>query len=497
MGGVNRKRRLGLGLAIVAAGLVAVGVCALAFGASGPASSGAGEIRISLTVKSQAEPGSRVAAVGRVVGDAAGARVQLQAHGTAGWGALARPALRKGRFAVSFSMPEGRDLEVRAVLAAGKRTIAVSPTRHIALIAPSAVGVGTGAGGPPAVSATPPSSTSAELPPATEAPGGEPPPATNAYWGAWIGSQFTGEEAPWDMNAVTDFEAEAGKAPSLIEFSSPFADCSQSPCSYYSFPLTPFEDIRARGAIPFFSWSSQSLPSTVEEPEYQLADIAAGDYDPYIKEFAEAAAAWGHPFFLRFDWEMNGTWFPWGATVNGNTPADYVAAWRHVHHVFEQAGATNASWVWCPYVDPNSTLTDMASLYPGDEYVDWTCLDGYNWGPSAKPARKWKTFSSLFATSYQQITESIAATKPLLVGETASSEVGGSKEEWIAQAFAALPVEFPRIQGLIWFDKYDDGMDWPLETSPGAESAFAAGIADPRYLANSFGGLDSSPIPPP
>ena len=299
------------------------------------------------------------------------------------------------------------------------------------------------------------------------------------------------------MNAVTDFETETGKAPSLIEFSSPFSDCSQSPCSYYSFPLTPFEDIRDRGAIPFFSWSSQSLPSAVEEPEYQLADIAAGDYDSYIREFAEAAAAWGHPFFLRFDWEMNGTWFPWGATVNGNTPADYVAAWRHVHDVFAPAGATNASWVWCPYVNPNSTLTDMASLYPGDEYVDWTCLDGYNWGPSAKPARKWRSFSYLFGPSYRQITESIAPTKPLLVGETASSEVGGSKEEWIAQAFAALPVEFPRIQGLIWFDKYDDEMDWPLETSPGAESAFAAGIADPRYLANSFGGLDASPIPPP
>ena len=235
----------------------------------------------------------------------------------------------------------------------------------------------------------------------------------------------------------------------------------------------------------------------MEEPEYQLADIASGDYDSYIREFAEAAAAWGHPFFLRFDWEMNGTWFPWGATVNGNTPADYVAAWRHVHQVFAAAGATNASWVWCPYVNPNSTLTDMASLYPGDEYVDWTCLDGYNWGPSAKPARKWRSFSYLFGPSYRQITESIAPTKPLLVGETASSEVGGSKEEWIAQAFAALPVEFPRIQGLIWFDKYDDEMDWPLETSPGAESAFAAGIADPRYLANSFGGLDASPIPPP
>ncbi len=194
---------------------------------------------------------------------------------------------------------------------------------------------------------------------------------------------------------------------------------------------------------------------------------------------------------------MNGTWFPWAAGVNGNTAADYIAAWKHVHQIFTQAGATNASWVWCPYVNPNSTLTDMSTLYPGDEYVDWTCLDGYNWGPSATPPRKWRSFSYLFGPSYRQITEQIAPSKPLLVGETASSENGGSKKEWIESAFASLPKEFPRIQGLIWFDKEDNGMDWPLESSAEATAAFKTGIANPRYLANSYAGLSTSPIPSP
>src|SRR5215471_9895085 len=31
------------------------------------------------------------------------------------------------------------------------------------------------------------------------------------YWGAWIGSQLTGSQAPWDMNAVSAFEALTGK----------------------------------------------------------------------------------------------------------------------------------------------------------------------------------------------------------------------------------------------------------------------------------------------
>jgi hypothetical protein len=39
-----------------------------------------------------------------------------------------------------------------------------------------------------------------------ETPSSSPPPPTpepsSLYWGAWIGKQFTGQEAPWDMNAV-------------------------------------------------------------------------------------------------------------------------------------------------------------------------------------------------------------------------------------------------------------------------------------------------------
>ncbi len=32
---------------------------------------------------------------------------------------------------------------------------------------------------------------------------------------------------------------------------------------------------------------------------------------------------------------------------------------------------------------------------------------------------------------------------------------------------------------MLWFEKFDDGMDWPIESSAGATAAFAAGIANP------------------
>jgi beta-mannanase len=288
------------------------------------------------------------------------------------------------------------------------------------------------------------------------------------------------------MGAVSKFEAMTGKSASIVNFSSPFADCSKSPCSFYDFPREEMERIRQHGSIPFFSWASQSTPASLNEPDFQLSDVIEGRYDSYIREFAEAARDWGHPFFLRFNWEMNGNWFAWMEGVNGNQPGEYVTAWRHVHDIFTSVGATNVSWVWCPNVDPGHKLRNLASLYPGDEYVDWTGLDGYNFGTNPASPRGWMTFNQLFRSTYDEITEEIAPSKPLIISEVGSSEDGGSKAQWIAEALKSARTEYPQLRGLLWFEKYDDGMDWPIETSTSATAAFAEGIQNSAYLGDSF-----------
>jgi hypothetical protein len=61
-----------------------------------------------------------------------------------------------------------------------------------------------------------------------------------------------------------------------------------------------------------------------------------------------------------------------------------------------------------------------------------------------------------------------------------------------------IPTEYPKIRGLLWFERYDDSMDWPIETSSTATSAFATGIQNPAYASNTFASLSASgPIPPP
>jgi hypothetical protein len=336
----------------------------------------------------------------------------------------------------------------------------------------------------------------APAPAPTPAPAPEPAPtpapaSSSIFWGGWIGKQLTGEQPPWDMSAVTKFEQMAGKNLSIVNFSAPFANCptSGATCSFYNFPVNEMNNIRSHGAIPFYSWASQSIPSTRTEPNFQLSDVLAGTYDSYIRKFADAARNWGHPFFIRFNWEMNGGWFPWSEGVNGNKSGEFVAAWRHVHDIF--------SSVWCPNVDFQNDFQDLSTLYPGDSYVDWTGLDGYNWGTNPAKPDRWRGFDELYNSTYHKIVDTIAPSKPLMISEIGSTEYGGSKAAWIKDALAKIPSDYPKIRGVLWFEQSDDGMDWPIETSSGSTSAFAAGIQNPAYAENKFGALGFGPVLPP
>jgi mannan endo-1,4-beta-mannosidase len=325
------------------------------------------------------------------------------------------------------------------------------------------------------------------------------PKQRGSYWGAWIGPQLTGDQPPWDMSAVSHFEGMVGKGLSLLEFAAPFADCSTGPCNFYKFPKFEMDTIRNYGAIPVFSWGSQSTPVPLDlnEPAFQLADINNGSNDSYIREFAEGARDWGHPFFLRFNWEMNGDWFPWAERANGNQAGEYVAAWRRVHDIFTQVGATNATWVWCPYVNSEPEMGPLAPYYPGDEYVDWTSLDGFNWANNRVNSQPWTSFDKIFSASYKKVVKKIAPSKPMLLAEMASAGKGHAKATWIADMFKVLRTSYPRIRGLIWFEQVDRGVQWPLETAPAVTQAFSRGIHQRGFKNNSFAALEGPKVVPP
>lgn len=318
------------------------------------------------------------------------------------------------------------------------------------------------------------------------------------YWGAQIGPQLTGHQAPWDMTAVDAFQKRTKKGLSLLAFYAPFADCQTNKrrCQFNGFPTVPLEAVRNYGAIPFLSWSSASTAEDpLHQPEFRLKRIINGSYDHYIREFAEASLAWGHPYFLRFNWEMNGFWFPWNEGVNGNKKGEFVKAWRHVHDIFTQVGAVNANWVWCPNIALIKKLKNFGDLYPGDRYVDWTCLDGFNWGETAN-SQGWQSFVDIFSSTYREVTK-IAPGKPMVIGETASDERGGSKAAWIQNSLKVIPKKFPKVRGLVWFDERSQGMSWPLESSKASEHAFRRAIRPKLYRPNVFAQLVGPKIAPP
>lgn len=65
--------------------------------------------------------------------------------------------------------------------------------------------------------------------------------------------------------------------------------------------------------------------------------------------------------------------------------------------------------------------------------------------------------------------------KPIVLAETATTELGGSKAQWITDAFAMIPTRFPRIVGVTWFNLNKE-TDWRVQSSPGSLQAFKAAI---------------------
>jgi hypothetical protein len=227
-------------------------------------------------------------------------------------------------------------------------------------------------------------------------------------------------------------------------------------------------NVSAVGAIPMITWDP--IFNGVGIP---LSQITAGRYDAYIKSAADAAAASKNPMYIRLGHEMNVSSSLFGPGQNGNTPAAYVAAWRHVVTIFRQQGATNVEWVWSPNVDCGGKCP-FTAFYPGDAWVDWVALDGYNYATVDNDP--WMTFDQIFAPSYAALTH--MTSKPVMIGETASTELGGNKAQWIAQTFQGLASKYPHVHAVVWFDRNKE-TNWMVNSSAASLAAWQQVVTSP------------------
>jgi glycosyl hydrolase family 26 len=270
-----------------------------------------------------------------------------------------------------------------------------------------------------------------------------------SYLGVYEGSDTSvGQYA-----AVEQFAHAAGRQPNLVLLYSSWGE--------------PFSIFFAQTALQY----GATLVIDIDPTSTSCAAIAAGQQDAFLQSYAHSVRAFGHPVIISFGHEMNGNWYPWGWTHT--QPALFVQAWRHLVHVFRQAGADNVSWLWT-INSVNPSEGPIADYWPGASYVTWIALDAYYYFPHDNFTR---VFGSTI-TAIRQVTN-----KPILISETAIGQVAGQVAN-IPGLFAGVSAS--GLLGFIWFDNAQDSgiyhQDWRLEGHPGAVAAFRAAVD--TYLRN-------------
>lgn len=222
------------------------------------------------------------------------------------------------------------------------------------------------------------------------------------------------------------------------------------------------------GMVPMISW----MPIDQGRPDVNiLPEITSGQWDDYLLQWSARFSAWRDSYpesskptiLLRFGHEFNGNWYSYG-----NSPDAYKAAYQYVHNLFEQQGINPfIEWVWCANNINVDQANDITRYYPGDNFVDWNSIDGYNWGTNYRWT-SWDSFTDVYAAPYSVLVTNYPD-KPILIAEYGSAEPtdvpdpywgqngddsdsNEDKNAWSHQMLLQLQAEFPAVRGIGLFN---------------------------------------------
>jgi hypothetical protein len=234
----------------------------------------------------------------------------------------------------------------------------------------------------------------------------------------------------------------------------------------------------AQRYVPLVAWNIATSPAQ------RYSAIASGADDAALAPLADTARRLGHAVYLRPWPEMNLNIFSYQPTPSGSpeggTPAEFIAAWRHLVTLFRRRGATNVKWVFNPTADTYAGTTPVATIWPGSAYVDALGLDEYNWGSGAGNA--WRSFDDIFAAQYGQLV-ALDPGAPVWICEFGSkepTETDGapvdpihSKAQWYRDLLA--DTSFGHVRALVLFDVRKE-RDWRIGSDPAAVAAVRAAV---------------------
>jgi mannan endo-1,4-beta-mannosidase len=225
---------------------------------------------------------------------------------------------------------------------------------------------------------------------------------------------------------------------------------------YYSGWPQPF-----RAAFAAAATKDGAVPLVQMNPTHiSIAAIAAGQYDSYLRTYAMAVRAFGHPIILSFGHEMNGNWYSWG--YSHTSPAVFVAAWQHIVTLFRKQGAQKVTWLWTiNTIHEQTGVPSPKPWWPGSTYVNWVGIDGYYINASS-------VFASVFGPTIVAVRG--LTHDPVLIAETSATPASVQPTK-IANLFAG--VRLYGLLGFVWFDA-DNKVDWRISSSA-ALAAFRRG----------------------
>ncbi|MHC9543912.1 MAG: hypothetical protein AB9903_30730 [Vulcanimicrobiota bacterium] len=276
-----------------------------------------------------------------------------------------------------------------------------------------------------------------------------------------------------------------------------------------------------------------AMPMVTLETSGGLESYSSAD----AENFADLLYGFHVSLFLRWNHEMNGSWYPWG-----QKPTLYIQKFREFADILHKR-APNAGMTWTPNQgwgypwaggtysispgDPDFSILDTnhdgqlteaddpyGPYYPGDAYVDWVGHSFYHW--SNIPQRgynqvpytgKWgqanginntiPNFHDIFAVGHD---------KPMIIAETSAfydpldTNGGGAaedaiKEEWIKQVYnlsdpdnPTLKTAFPKLKAIFWFSqlKYEQEVqgevDWRLNSLQSVIDYYRGIVSDPYFI---------------
>jgi hypothetical protein len=303
--------------------------------------------------------------------------------------------------------------------------------------------------------------------PASGTASGKPAvPETGAYLGAWVNPapplKTSDHKQQVQSGAVDGGAQEIAQLPAFTnqiqghvqilhvysEFTSPL-------------PTTTLNAIESYGATPMLDWSCGNV-----------ADITAGQDDSMITKYADGLRSFGKPVFLRWYWEMNLSDQSHKKCGGSSDPAAFVAAWRHIWAIFQSQHADNVAFVWCPSGLPSKT--PASAYYPGDSYVDWIGVDHYD--DHGGTTTGTGAVSALFGSWYSEWS---GHGKPMMIGETGAPPA--DQAGFLDGLRMALPVSYPDIKALVYFDSPGSAGKGPYNLQGGGVAAFTT-LANDSYF---------------